>query len=195
MRLFYQFLQFCFPQILFYRADSAEWHITLDDSPSKNTLWVLDMLDVYELKATFFCIGKNIEDYPEYFQEIVRRGHQVGYHSYTHINAWRQTFNEFKLDFEKCETIFSSKLYRPPYGKLTWNMYRYLRKKGIKIVLWDILTEDWKQLENPTKKIISKMNQARDGSIFVFHDNQKAFLNLQIMLTYVLEHYKPKTSL
>ncbi len=188
MRWLYKLLQFCFPNLEFYKSNSEKWHLTIDDSPSPHTLWILDLLDKHRVKATFFCIGKNIELYPENFNAIIKRGHEVGFHSYHHINAWRQSRQEFMADFEKCENLFSSSMYRPPYGKLTWSMYRYLKAKRIKIVLWDVLTEDWKKDINPMNKIKSKMETASKGSIFVFHDNDKSIKNLKTMLPYYLEN-------
>ncbi len=188
MRWLYKWIQRGFPNLQFYVPDSGLWYLTIDDSPSPNTLWILDLLDMYQMKARFFCIGKNIEQYPSYFQAILERGHEVGYHSYNHVNAWRQTHEEFIEDFEKSEALFSSSFYRPPYGKITWSMYRYLKRKKINIMLWDVLTEDWKQDIEPLEKIKLKIKSASDGSIFVFHDNEKAYENLKIMLPYYLEN-------
>lgn len=186
MRIVYSWIQKWFSQLQFFYTGSETWHLTIDDGPSPNTLWILDLLDTYNTKAIFFCIGKNIEAYPDFFNEILKRGHQVGYHSYSHTNVWRQNNQEFVRDFEKCEAIFKSIIYRPPYGKMTWYIYQYLKKKGIKIVLWDVLTEDWKMNIDPMEKIKSKIKQAKNGSIFVFHDNEKSFQNLKIMLPYYL---------
>lgn len=188
MRILYRILQYLFPNLIFYYKNSNEWHLTIDDSPSEHTPELLELLDNYGVKAIFFCIGQNIERYPEHFLQIQNRGHIVGYHSYAHVNAWRQSFEEFMLDFEKCEALFTSHIYRPPYGKFTWKMYRYLQKKGIKIMLWDILTEDWKHDINPLEKIQEKIKAALGGSIFVFHDSEKARENSKIMLTYILEN-------
>jgi peptidoglycan/xylan/chitin deacetylase (PgdA/CDA1 family) len=188
MRFLYNWIQRCFPNLQFYISSSDSWQLTFDDGPSPNTIWLLDLLDQHKIKARFFCIGKNIEQYPSYFQAIIDRGHQVGYHSYGHINAWRQCHKDFIEDFEKCEALFLSKYYRPPYGKFTWSMYRYLKRKNIKLMLWDVLTEDWKQNINPKEKIIKKIKAARGGSIFVFHDNEKAYENLKVMLPIFFEY-------
>lgn len=188
MHYLYRFLQFIFPNLVFYHSNSSQWSLTIDDSPSPNTLWILDLLDSYNTKANFFCVGKNIETYPNLFNEIVKRGHQLGYHSYFHVNAWHQTNEVFVQDFEKCQGLFESNVYRPPYGKLTWFMYRYLKDKGIKIMLWDVLTEDWKKDIDPLKKIKSKISQAKHGSIIVIHDNGKSYSNLKVMLPYILEN-------
>lgn len=187
MRWLYKIAHRLFPNLIFYIPNSENWLLTIDDSPSENTISILDMLDQYQTKAIFFCIGKNIERYPEEFQEIIQRGHTVGYHSYLHKNIWRQSFEEFKNDFEKCTTLFSSNIYRPPYGKLTWRSYRYLAQKGYQIMLWDILTEDWKNIKNPIEKIKSKIKAAQSGSIFVFHDNEKSRENLKVMMRCYLE--------
>ena len=188
MRWLYSLIQFCFSHLEFYKTDIDQWHLTIDDSPSPHTLWILDVLDKHRVKATFFCIGENIEKYPENFKAITDRGHEVGYHSYHHINAWRQSTQEFMDDFQKCEALYSSSVYRPPYGKWTFSMYQYLKNKGIKIILWDVLTEDWKQDIDPLQKIKSKIKTANNGSVFVFHDNEKSIENLKIMLPYYLDN-------
>lgn len=190
MRAIHRIIQFFVPKLAFYIPHSTAWHLTIDDSPSIHTPYILDLLNSYNVKASFFCVGKHIEQYPEYFRAIIERGHRVGYHSYEHKNALRQTLSEFELDFEKCRTIFEADLYRPPYGKLGLLSYLIIPPYIQKIYLWDILTKDWEVLKDPLKTIQEKIKQARDGSILVFHDNEKSFENLKLMLPYFLDYCK-----
>lgn len=184
-------MQLIFPNLVFIQSQDKHWKLTIDDSPSPFTPWILDILKKYDVKATFFCVGKNIELYPDYFRKIQEQGHEIGYHSFNHINPWRQSRAEFMDDFEKCASLFSSLVYRPPYGKMTWFMYRYLKKKNIKIILWDTIMDDWKYDKDPLATVKQKIKSAKAGSIFVFHDNEKSVDNVKIMLPYFLnENYK-----
>lgn len=170
-----------------FLGKSDGYYLTIDDSPSENTLWILDLLDEYNLKATFFCIGKNIAQYPLQYRQIVERGHSVGYHSYHHISAWQMSREEFEDDFELCSDIFPSQIYRPPYGRLSIASYYFLKQKGIKTILWNKLLYDWKPLENPIQTMNDKLKNAPLGSIFVFHDNEKSFENVKKMLPLFLK--------
>jgi peptidoglycan-N-acetylglucosamine deacetylase len=189
MRFFNRILHRLIPPVFFYIENSASVFLTIDDSPSEHTVEILDILDSYQVKASFFCIGKNIVEFPSQFNEIVKRGHTIGYHSFEHKNAWEKANFSFDFisDFEKNKAQYNSKIYRPPYGKLTWELYRHISNQN-KIFLWDILTEDWKQGIDPLKKIMSKIKGLNAGSIIVFHDNKKAYENCKIMLPCFLEY-------
>jgi len=189
MRFLYKILHRLFPKLIFFVENSEAWYLTIDDSPSQDTPWILDILDRYQVKANFFCIGENIEKFPVQFAQIIERGHAVGYHSYAHKNAFKMPFSSWKSDFEMNLKQFESNLYRPPYGKLTWRAYRHIFPK-YKIILYDILAEDWNPLQDPIKTIQSKLNSAQNGSIFVFHDNMKSKDNMKKMLPYFLEYAK-----
>ena len=185
--IFYSILQFILPCIRFFYRSNA-FYLTIDDSPSEYTEEILDILDGYQAKACFFCIGKNVESYPDKFQEIMRRGHQIGYHSYDHSSNWVMRYNEIERDFEKSEELFASRFYRPPYGKISIRLLWYLSKKKITTVLWTIIMDDWKNLKDPTELLNKKVKKAPLGSIFVFHDNAKSIKNIKIMLPLFLQN-------
>lgn len=188
MRCLHWILHRIFPQLIFYQENTDAIYLTIDDSPSENSLEILDLLDSYQIKASFFCVGKNIETYPSQFNEIIKRGHRIGYHSFSHENAWKskKTSLELIADFEKNKAQFESDFYRPPYGMLTWSLFKHI-SKAHKIIFWDVLTEDWKSTIEPNLTIKSKLNQLKSGSIIVFHDNDKARENCIIMLKLFLE--------
>ena len=152
--------------------------LTFDDGPNGNsTLRVLDTLEQEHVKATFFLIGKNVEKYPDIAREIVRRGHRVGNHSYTH--PWKLPFekqNAIVNELDMTQTaIFVSTgvrttLFRPPHGLRTPWMLGAIKKRGYQVITWDDMTTDYIKSSRPDsicRKIVSK---ARPGSIVVLHD-------------------------
>lgn len=174
------------------------WHIstrdktlflTFDDGPTPGiTPWILAQLEKYNAKATFFCLGKNVEKYPELFQLIVDNGHAAGNHSYSHRNGWKTENADYYQDIKKSEQVFTTTLFRPPYGKLTPLQIKYLKKKYT-IVMWDILSRDYSRKfsgEQCTELVISR---ATPGSVIVFHDSVKAKKNMVYTLPNVLEHF------
>ena len=171
-------------------------YLTFDDGPtSEITEWVLEVLKENNIKATFFCIGNNIEKHPEIFNKIISDGHSIGNHTFNHKNGWKTTTTDYIQNIELCQKQIlnlKSKIFRPPYGKIKPSQSKKLRKLGYKIIMWDILTADFdkktskeKCLENATKKVSS-------GSIIVFHDSVKAFTNLEYALPKTIQILKEK---
>ena len=164
-------------------------YLTFDDGPTPEiTPWVLDLLKKHQIKATFFCIGHNIEKHPEIFNRIVLEGHLIGNHTFNHLNGWKSSYGDYIANVALCEDIITVNtktkptLFRPPYGKVKPSQAKELRKSGYKIVMWDILTVDYdintskeKCYKNATEKVAS-------GSVIVFHDSVKAFKNLEYAL-------------
>lgn len=171
-------------------------YLTFDDGPtSEITEWVLEVLKENNIKATFFCIGNNIEKHPEIFNKIISDGHSIGNHTFNHKNGWKTSTTDYIQNIELCQKQIlnlKSKIFRPPYGKIKPSQSKKLRKLGYKIIMWDILTADFdkktskeKCLENATKKVSS-------GSIIVFHDSVKAFTNLEYALPKTIQILKEK---
>jgi peptidoglycan-N-acetylglucosamine deacetylase len=186
MLLLFRVLQYFLPKLVFI-GEPIGYYLTIDDSPSEHTADILDILDKYEAKACFFCIGHNVVKYPKAYQEIIRRGHQVGLHSMEHFSLWQMNYKDAKTDFRKSEAIIRSKMYRPPYGRMTLRFFLFLMKTDYKMIFWNRLTEDWKRLQNPEKMIKKKIKNAPLGSIFVFHDNDKSKNNIETMLPVFLQ--------
>jgi peptidoglycan/xylan/chitin deacetylase (PgdA/CDA1 family) len=168
--------------------------LTFDDGPTpKITEWVLQELEKYNAKATFFCIGNNIEKHPEIFEKVIANGHSIGNHTFNHLNGWKTPTEDYLENFRRCETAVCKlktenyKLFRPPYGKIKASQAKKLRMLGYKIIMWDVLSADYdasisaeKCLKNATKKVSS-------GSIIVFHDSAKAFPHLEYTLPKALK--------
>ena len=179
---------------LIWRVPTAEKkiYLTFDDGPTPEvTSWVLNILKQYNAKATFFCVGKNVETYPELYKQILNEGHAVGNHTYNHLNGWKTRKEEYFQSIEKCSKLVSSTLFRPPYGKITRTQFLKL-KSQYSIIMWDILSYDYDNTMKPEKCFTNVMRFAREGSIIVFHDSLKAQKNLQFILPKVIEQLRLK---
>ena len=175
--------------------------LTFDDGPTPEiTEWTLEQLKKYEAKATFFCIGNNIEKHPAIFQKIIQEEHAIGNHTFNHMKGW-ETPNEIYLkNVEKCaKTISQLKtatencpLFRPPYGKIKPSQSRILRRLGYKIIMWDVLSMDFDKTITPEECLDNVLKNIESGSIIVFHDSQKAEQNLKYVLPKTLAFLKEK---
>ncbi|MGH1337635.1 MAG: polysaccharide deacetylase family protein [Aureispira sp.] len=165
-------------------------YLTFDDGPIPEvTPWVLEQLARYEAIATFFCVGANVERYPDLYQQLQEQGHEVGNHTQHHCDGWKTTTTNYHQEVTTAKRWIDSPLFRPPYGRLTPSQSCMLRQEGYQLVYWEVLSGDfdssitWKQcLQNVLK-------HARADSIVVFHDSQKAWPHLKKVLPQVLEHY------
>lgn len=161
------------------RNDNREVYLTFDDGPvEKETAWVLDLLDQYSIKATFFCVGENVKRNPALFDELLKRGHSVGNHAFNHLPAWKCSRQEYFDNIEKAAEYIPGGLFRPPHGQLyPWYMNR-LKEQFSKIVMWDVLSLDYEQGLNAQQVCQNVMHYTRPGSIIVFHDSKKAWNRL-----------------
>lgn len=168
-------------------------YLTFDDGPTPEiTPWVLDQLDAYQVKATFFCIGDNVRKYPEIYQEILLRGHQIGNHTFNHLNGWKTATSTYIKNTLKWEEYATSEhnLFRPPYGKIKRNQAQKLMQKGYRIIMWDVLSADFDISVTPEQCLSNVINHIESGSIVVFHDSIKAHENLQHTLPKTLQFLK-----
>ena len=167
--------------------------LTFDDGPHPvATPFVLDQLEEHDAKATFFCLGKNVVSHPEIFQRIKSEGHRIGNHTYNHMNGWKTNVDEYVQDVEGADVMIRSNLFRPPYGRVTREQAKALRRlfPDIKLIMWDVLSGDFDPAVNAAKCINRVTRSSRPGSIIVFHDSQKAFPVLKDTLPVVLSHFK-----
>lgn len=164
-------------------------YLTFDDGPTvENTLWILDLLDRYEIKATFFCIGKNVEQHTDLYNEILRRGHSVGVHGYDHKRGLYKDNNLFMSDIEKAGRLIESNLFRPPHGHIKPSQIKVLKEK-YRIVLWDVLTRDYDRTLDGGEVLGIVKKYSRNGSIVVFHDSAKAMGNMRYALPKAIEYW------
>lgn len=165
-------------------------YLTFDDGPTPEvTEWVLNELAAYGAKATFFCIGRNVERHPAIYQKILEQGHAVGNHTYSHLNGWLTWNNEYIDDIRLASDFIKSKLFRPPYGRIRQKQIRNLKKAGYKMFMWDVLSEDYNAALSPEQSLNYVLQYTENGSIIVFHDSLKASKNLYAILPQVLKHF------
>lgn len=161
--------------------------LTFDDGPSPQiTPWILDQLDIFGAKATFFCIGKNVELYPNLYKEILDRGHQTGNHSYSHIKGWKTDNNTYMRDIDTANDLIRSNLFRPPYAKITPSQAKEVNERYT-ILMWSILSRDYNRSLTGNQCARNVIPHILPGSIIVFHDSLKASKNLWYALPKVLE--------
>ena len=165
-------------------------YLTFDDGPTPDiTENVLEILDKYDTKATFFCLGRNVEKYPELYNKIISKGHIAGNHTYSHLKGWNTKNREYYNDIELAKTYIHSELFRPPYGQIKRSQLKYLRNL-YKIIMWDIMSWDFDR-DIPKEKCLSIVNEnTKPGSIIVFHDSIKASKNMLYALPKTIEHFQ-----
>ena len=171
--------------------------LSFDDGPIPEvTPWVLEQLRIYNAKATFFCIGDNVQKHPTIFETIIAEGHTIGNHTFNHLNGWKTKANKYLENcilYENSEFITqNSKLFRPPFGKLTSKQSDLLQKKGYKIIMWDVLSADFDTSVSEEKCLQNVLKNTKKGSIVVFHDSLKAKTNLYFTLPKVLAYFTKK---
>jgi peptidoglycan/xylan/chitin deacetylase (PgdA/CDA1 family) len=174
-------------------------YLTFDDGPTPEiTEWTLLQLKKYDIKATFFCLGKNIEKHPEIFTQIIRDGHSIGNHTFDHLNGWNTATETYLKNINSCKTAIdklsteNSKLFRPPYGKIKPSQAKQLTKSGYKIIMWDVLSADFDKEISPEECLKNVTQNTTSGSVIVFHDSVKAFANLEYTLPKTIEFLKEK---
>ncbi|MFN7118060.1 MAG: polysaccharide deacetylase family protein, partial [Saprospiraceae bacterium] len=185
-----QFIQNLFPNFT-WRIPTQEkvLYLTFDDGPIPEvTPWVLEQLDAYAAKATFFCVGDNIRKHPEVFDLVKTKGHSVGNHTFNHLNGWCTEnipyFHNVRNGANQVHTV----LFRPPYGRLKPKQAQFLQRH-YRIVMWDVLSGDFDAAISPEQCLSNVLHNAQNGSIVVFHDSLKTESKLNYVLPRVLQHF------
>jgi peptidoglycan/xylan/chitin deacetylase (PgdA/CDA1 family) len=167
-------------------------YLTFDDGPHPEvTPKVLNILSQFDAKACFFCVGNNVQKYPEIFRKVKAAGHLTGNHTYHHINGWRTPDDEYFKDVDACQKLVKSKYFRPPYGKIWPSQIKHL-KKHYQIVMWSVIAYDFDSHLSWEECFEISIRKTTRGSIVVFHDSLKAEKNLLYTLPRFLEHFAQK---
>ncbi len=175
-----------------FNRDEKKIYLTFDDGPTGElTNWILETLERYHAKATFFCLGKNVECFKAQYQKILDSDHAVGNHTYNHLKGWFTKNQTYYQDIEKAGALIHSRLFRPPHGRIKFSQNNHL-KKNYRIVLWDILSKDYSPNYNPERIIQRIIRHSQPGSVVVFHDSKQAEKNLKHALPAILEYYHNK---
>ena len=173
-------------------TESNDIYLTFDDGPIPEvTPWVLDQLDMFDAKATFFCVGDNVGKNPDVFSEIEKRGHNIGNHTFNHVNGWKSNLYNYLHNVKKCNKYFKTPLFRPPYGKIGV-FQRNLLKKQFKMIYWTVISGDFDKMITPEECLKNAISSTERGSIVLFHDSIKAKKNLRVALPAYLKHFHDK---
>lgn len=165
-------------------------YLTFDDGPIPEiTPWVLDELDRLNVKATFFCVGDNVRKYPDVYKMVLDRGHDVGNHTFNHIQGLRYWTKNYMKNIRKAAELIKSKLYRPPHGHMRI-LQTLLLRRSYKIIMWDVVTRDYSPLLTPEEVFEVVKKYTRNGSIIVFHDSLKAEKNMKYAMPKAVEWLK-----
>lgn len=190
----YQAYKLLFPSCTWQKPprDGNFLYLTFDDGPIPElTPWVLDTLNSFQAKATFFCVGGNVKKHSAIYKRIIDEGHQVGNHTYNHLNGWETPNRVYQKNIDTAAKLIKSKLYRPPYGKITPVQLKTVLAKNYEVVMWNNLSKDYDKNISP-EKCLERSCEANSGSIIVFHDNLKAEKNLKYALPKFIDWAKKK---
>jgi peptidoglycan/xylan/chitin deacetylase (PgdA/CDA1 family) len=148
--------------------------LTFDDGPiPEMTPWILNTLDKYGIKATFFCVGANVQRYPDVYNKLIERGHRVGNHTFSHIQGIRYWSKNYIRNIAEATKYIDSDLFRPPHGHMRFPQVLRLRKL-FRIIMWDVVTRDYSPHMTAKGVFNNVKRYTRNGSIIVFHDSLKA---------------------
>lgn len=174
------------------RKNPKTVYLTFDDGPiPEETPWVLDTLDRYGIKATFFLVGDNVRRNPGLFEDIKRRGHSYGNHSMHHLQGMKVTARRYLADIIEADRLIDSPLFRPPHGIMRWKQAKSL-KDHYNIIMYDLVSRDYSKKLTPEQVLDNVKRYARDGAIIVFHDSLKASKNMRYALPRAIEWLKEK---
>ncbi len=185
-----------FPSYTWKINEKAKYlYLTFDDGPVPGaTEFVLDQLKLHQAKATFFCVGENVEKHPEVFKKIVAEGHRVGNHTFNHLNGWKTDNAYYVENVKKCAGVLKKHtnqpldLFRPPYGKIKSSQARLLTKE-YEIIMWEVLSGDFDKKIRKEDCLSKSVAATKSGSIIIFHDSIKAEENLRFVLPKFLKHF------
>lgn len=187
-------LRYLFPQLTWkIKVSEKVIYLTFDDGPHPQiTPWVLQVLEKYQARATFFCVGDNARKFPQILQQVLAGGHRIGNHTHNHLNGWKSGNAVYLRNVAECDTYTHTPLFRPPYGKISPVQAYRLRKKNFDVVMWSILSRDYeKDLDIPGAAAAMEKHTTK-GSIVLFHDSEKAEQNLRALLPGFLAFFAAK---
>ena len=167
-------------------------YLTFDDGPHPfATPFVLEQLRKYGAKASFFCVGNNVQLYPELIKQIKEEDHCLGNHTMHHMNGWKTEDEAYLKDVEAAAELIPTGWFRPPYGRIKLRQFRQLKLAlpALKVMMWDVLSADFDQ--NLKGEVCAQhvIRHAGPGSVVVFHDSTRAWERLEFALPKVLEHF------
>lgn len=189
-------LRWLYPTLTWHKSRKEKYaYITFDDGPIPVvTPFVLNTLKKFNCKATFFCIGDNIDKHPSILSDVIAEGHTVGNHTYNHLKGWKSLDSDYLDNVRKGSLLTGTRLFRPPYGRIKKSQISEIRKHfpETEIVMWDVLSGDFDESITKEQCVENVLKHCKNGSIIVFHDSLKAFERLEYALPIVLENLSEK---
>ena len=183
-----KFIRRLFPDLVWKIEDERGVYITFDDGPTPGiTEWILATLKRYDAKATFFVLGKNVEQYPDLYRKILADGHSVGNHTYSHQKGVKMSLERYLEDIAFASNSVKSNLFRPPYARVTPSQLRAVTKH-YKVVMWSIISRDYNRKITGEICLRGVLPHIKAGEIILFHDSEKSFANMSYALPKTLEH-------
>ena len=167
-------------------------YLTFDDGPQPEaTSFVLEQLSKFNARATFFCLGKNVKSNFLLYQQIIDGGHRAGNHTFNHLNGWKTNDKDYIGDIARASQIIDSDIFRPPYGRITKFQLKAIagERLHLKAIMWDVLSGDFDPSITGENCYLNVINNAKKGSIIVFHDSLKALPALRYVLPRILKYY------
>ena len=185
-------LKWMFPNVIWNIEDSEGIYLTFDDGPTPGvTEWILQTLDRYDAKATFFVLGKNVELYPDLYQMIIDRGHKIGNHTYSHQKGWELPLDRYIEDVDLAGDMLHTELFRPPYARVTRKQLKVIAQR-YRIVMWNVLSRDYNVHLTPKLCLKETIKGLRGGDIISMHDSAKSFKNTSYILPALLRKARAK---
>lgn len=179
-------LRWMFPNVIWNIEDRDGIYLTFDDGPTPGvTEWILQTLDRYDAKATFFVLGKNVELYPDLYQMILDRGHKIGNHTYSHQKGWELPLDRYIEDVDLAGDMLHTELFRPPYARVTRKQLKVIAQR-YRIVMWNVLSRDYNIHLTPKMCLRETFKGLRGGDIISMHDSAKSFKNTSYILPALL---------
>lgn len=186
-------LKWYYPSLIWNKTRAQRViYLTFDDGPIPDvTDFVLKTLKSFNAKATFFCIGDNIQKHPDIFGRLKSEGHRIGNHTFNHLKGWKTEDQVYLQNFRQCQELTNTNLFRPPYGRIKKSQISKLRREfpDLQIIMWDVLSGDFDLKLSPQKCYDQVVKHAENGSIIVFHDSLKAFDRLKYTLPRALQYF------
>lgn len=189
-------LKWFYPTLTWHKSRKEKFvYFTFDDGPIPVvTPFVLNTLKKFNCKATFFCIGDNVDKHPLILADIISEGHTIGNHTYNHLNGWNSSNENYIENVLKGSKLTSTRIFRPPYGRIKKSQIKEIKRQSpsTEVIMWDVLSGDFDKRISKEQCVRNVLKHCKNGSIIVFHDSLKAFERLEYALPKVLENLSKK---
>ena len=183
-----KWIRWMYPHAI-WRMDPSEKavYLTFDDGPiPEATPFILETLEKFNAKATFFMVGDNVRKYPELYKQVIEAGHQIGNHTMNHIGSYKHWTTTYVINTYQANELLHARFFRPPHGWMRHSVYYWI-SKYYKVVMWDVVTRDYSKRLTAADVVNNVKRYTRNGSIITFHDSLKSIEKLKTALSESLQ--------